>query len=99
MKGTIVKCLQEMVEGRFGKQEWQAILGDAGFTGPQLFSLSADVDEGKALGLFASTARVLEISAEQAADAFGDHWVNEYAPRVYQTIYARHRSAREFLLA
>ena len=99
MKGTILKCLQEMVENRFGKDEWKAILSDAGFAGPQLFSLSADVDEGKALALFASAARVLEISAEQAADAFGDHWVNDYAARVYQTIYARHKSAREFLLA
>ena len=99
MKGTILKCLQEMVEIRFGKPEWQGILSDAGFKGPQLFSLSADVDEGKALALFASTARVLEISAEQAAEAFGDYWVNDYAPRVYQTIYARHKSAREFLLA
>ena len=99
MKGTILKCLQEMVESRFGKPEWQEILKDAGFKGPQLFSLSADIDEGKAVGLFASAARVLEISAEQAADAFGDHWVNEYAPRVYQTIYARHKSARDFLLA
>ncbi len=99
MKGTILKCLQEMVESRFGKAEWQEILGDAGFKGPQLFSLSADVDEGKALALFASAARVLEISPEQAADAFGDHWVNEYAPRVYQTIYGRYKSAREFILA
>jgi hypothetical protein len=99
MKGTILKCLQEMVESRFGKPEWQEILKDAGFKGPQLFSLSADVDEGKAVGLFASAARVLEISAEHAADAFGDYWVNDYAPRVYQTIYARHKSARDFLLA
>jgi hypothetical protein len=99
MKGTILKCLQEMVEARFGKPEWQEILGDAGFKGPQLFSLSADVDEGKALALFASTARVLEISAEQAADAFGDFWVNDYAARVYQTIYARYKSARQFLMA
>ncbi len=99
MKGTILKCLQEMVESRFGKEEWQSILGGAGFKSAQLFSLSADIDEGKALALFASTAKVLEISAEKAADAFGDYWVNEYASRVYQTIYARHKSAREFLLA
>jgi hypothetical protein len=99
MKGTILKCLQEMVENRFGKQEWQAILSDAGFKGPQLFSLSADIDEGKALALFASTARVLEIGAGEAADAFGEYWVNDYASRVYQSIYARYKSAREFLLA
>ena len=99
MKGTIVKCLQEMVESRFGKEEWREILGDAGFKGPQLFSLSADIDEARALALFASSARVLEVSAEEVANQFGDFWVNDYAPRIYQTIYARHRSAREFLLA
>jgi hypothetical protein len=99
MKGTILRCLQEMVESRFGKDEWQGILSDAGLKGAQLFSMSADVDEGNALALFASTERVLEISAAQAADAFGDYWVNEYGPRIYQTLYARHTSAREFLLA
>jgi hypothetical protein len=99
MKGTILKCLQEMVESRFGKDEWREVLTDAGFKGPQLFSLSADIDDGKAVAMFGSAARVLEVDAQRVMDEFGDYWVNDYAPRVYQTIYGRYKSAREFLLA
>jgi hypothetical protein len=99
VKGTILKCLQEMVESRHGKDEWRDMLVDAGFKGPQLFSLSADIDDGKAVALFASAARVLEVGLQSVMDEFGDYWVNDYAPRVYQTIYGRYRNAREFLMA
>ena len=98
MKGTILKCLQEMVESRFGKQEWKQILSESGFAPTQLFTLSADVDEQKTLALFSNTAEVLEIPAEQVMDDFGDYWVNEYASRIYHTLFGRLKSAREFIL-
>ncbi len=99
MKGTIIKCLQEMVEKRHSKESWQQILNEAGLEGPQFFSLSSDVPDTDAIGLFEATASVLGLSPEATSDAFGDHWVNDYAARVYQTLYARLRSAREFILA
>jgi hypothetical protein len=35
---------------------------------------------------------------EQAAEAFGDYWVNVYAPNIYRTYFRTAKSAREFLL-
>lgn len=99
MKGTIVKCLQEMTEARQGKEAWVDALEQAGLTGPQFFTLSSDVEDAQALALFGAVGDVLGISPGEVADAFGDHWVNTYAPRVYQTLYARLGSAREFILA
>jgi len=99
MKGTIIKCLQEMVEKRHAKQDWQDILAEAGFDGPQFFNLSSDVDDAQAIALFGATGEILGLSHEETAKAFGDYWVNEYAARVYQTIYMRMRSARDFILA
>lgn len=34
----------------------------------------------------------------QAADAFGDYWVNDYAPNIYKSVYNKYKSAREFIL-
>ena len=99
MKGTILKCLQEMVESQHGKPVWQEILDEAGLQGSRFFTLSSDVADADAVALFQATASVLELGFQDAANAFGDHWVNVYAPRVYQTIYGRLKSAREFILA
>jgi len=99
MKGTILKCLQEMVEKRHSKESWQQILDEAGLEGTQFFSLSSDVPDTDAIALFEASASVLGLSAQETADAFGSYWVNDYAARVYQTLYGRLRSAREFILA
>lgn len=44
-----------------------------------------------------SVCKVLNISLTQAADAFGDYWVNEYAVKIYKSYYSP-KSAREFIL-
>lgn len=35
---------------------------------------------------------------EQAGDAFGDYWVNDYTPGIYKSIFSKYKSAREFIL-
>jgi hypothetical protein len=97
VKGTIIKCLQELVENRFGKPEWERIRTAAGHSGPFLVTLTSDVDEAEAVELFRQTSRILELGQAEVFDQFGDYWVNDYAPRVYRTIYARYKSPREFL--
>jgi hypothetical protein len=97
VKGTIIKCLQELVENRYGKPEWEEILERAGHTGPSLVTLTSDVEDAAAVRLFRQTGMVLEQSLTQVYDEFGDYWVNDYAPRVYRTIYARYTSPREFI--
>lgn len=98
MKGTIVKCLKEMVENKFGKDKWDAICEKSGFPKGGIISLSADIDDATVMKLLESTCTTLGVTLDQAADAFGDYWVNSYAPSVYKSIFAKYKSAREFIL-
>lgn len=98
MKGTIVKCLQELVVSRFGKENWIEICELAGFERHDEIPILLNVEDAVALELFTNTCSVLNLSFEDAADAFGDYWCNDYAPRIYASIYRRFKNAREFIL-
>lgn len=100
MKGTITNCLAELVETKFGKEMWQKVLVDAGLaaSATSVRMVTADVPDARAAALLESTCRVLNITFEQAADAFGEYWCCEYAPRQYQMIVRKFKSAREMIL-
>ncbi|MDY6903234.1 MAG: heme NO-binding domain-containing protein [Thermodesulfobacteriota bacterium] len=98
MKGTIVKCLKETVTTRFGEDKWQEICTRSDFPEESIISVSRDIDDEKVMQLFESTCAVLDISFPQAADAFGDYFVNEYAPNIYISIFNRFHNSRDFLL-
>lgn len=98
MKGTIVKCLKELVVNRFGADKWTAICQHSDFPPNQIINLSADIEDAKVMSLIGSTCSVLGITLEQAADAFGDYWVNDYAVVIYKHVYDKFSSCREFIL-
>ncbi len=97
MKGTIVKCLKDLIEEKFGKDQWTEISRKSGFT-QGFINITADIDDSIVMSLLENTCSVLEISLPEAADAFGDYWVNDYAPRIYKSVYGRFSNAREFIL-
>jgi hypothetical protein len=97
MKGVIVDCLRGLVENKFGKEKWKEALELAGFP-PKFIPLSnQDIPDEDVLKLVNAVCKVLNITLTQAADAFGDYWVNEYAVRIYR-IYYKPKTAKEFLL-
>jgi len=98
MKGVIAYCLSELVKEKFGKDKWEEALEKAGFTKSTIWGTTVDIDDHKVLNLVDSVCKVLHISLVQAADAFGDYWVNVFAPKVYHVFYKRATSAREMLL-
>ena len=101
MKGTITRCAKELVESRFGEDKWQAILEDADVDQDTRYRLSyptTDIDDSVAKDVLVSTGRVLGLSPEQVAEAFGEHWCCEYAPKIYSSIITRFNSAREMIL-
>ncbi len=100
MKGTITVCLIELVENKFGKDKWAAIIEDAGLAAQaSSFRMAPyDIPDEQVLKLIASTCKVLRITAQQAADAFGEYWCCTYAPEVYALIYKHFKSAREMIL-
>ena len=99
MKGSIPDSLQKLVVEHHGGQEsWAKILQHAQL--PRDFKIYShkDVDDEIVKQLIDSTAIVLGIPYETAADAFGDFWMNEYAPKHYFAFFNRAASAKEFLL-
>lgn len=98
MKGTIVKCLEELVVENFGEDTWRKSLEDAGLARTTIFLPMADVDDSKALEVVGALCKNLNISLEEAADAFGDYWVNVYARQLYPHFYTKSKTARDFLL-
>jgi hypothetical protein len=98
MKGTIVRCLEELVVKQFGKDKWEKSLEEAGIKNPRMFLPFEDVEDSVVLKLITTVCKNLNISLSQAADAFGDYWVNVYSQKLYPQYYAIHKTARDFLL-
>jgi hypothetical protein len=97
MKGTIVVCVKELVEKKFGKPAWEKALAEAGTPG-KTFLASADVPDATVLKILTSLTTISKLSMEQLMEAFGDFWVNDYGTRVYGAAFVRHASAMDFLL-
>lgn len=97
MKGTIVKCLEELVRKNHGDEKWKLIL-ERGNQKGNLFMASADVPDADAIALIQATAGVLGVSQEEAFEAFGNYWSTTYAPNLYPIYFQKAKTAREFLL-
>lgn len=99
MKGVIATCLAGLVKDNFGRDKWEDALEDAGLDRHAIFSATNMVEDKTVLKVVASVCKVLNITPLQAADAFGDYWVNVYAPRIYGAYLQEATSAKELLLS
>jgi hypothetical protein len=98
MKGTIARCLGELVCEKFGKDKWENALERAGLSRNTEFNLLQDVDDGAVMRVIDAVCKELNITNAQAVEAFGDYWVNIYASKLYKIYFDRAKSAKEFLL-
>jgi len=98
MKGTIVKCTQEMVASRFGEHKWSEVLKRAGLPKWRNFLNFEDVSDSEFALLIKSIAHVTGLSENQVMDAHGEYWSTIYAPRVYKRYFEKAHTARELLL-
>jgi hypothetical protein len=98
MKASVVKCIEDLVTEKFGRDKWDAILSASGLPGDSMFLPIADVPDEKAMEIVQNTAAVLGITVNQALDAFADYWVNVYGLKVYKAYYHGAKTAREFML-
>lgn len=99
MKGTIPKCVEEMVCTHHGRDTWKRVQALAGLESWHTFLTTEDVDDSVVLGLFGATAKVLGCSEQQVMDDYGMHWGTVYAPDIYGVFFKRASSAREMLLS
>ena len=98
MKGTIVKCLEELVISQFGKDMWEKSLEDAGLKKDAVFFSVSDVHDAAVMKVVEAACKNLNISLAAAADAFGDYWVNTYSQKIYHQYYTRNKTAKDFIL-
>jgi hypothetical protein len=98
MKGVVPSCLGEMVGKRYGDSAWQQVLETAGLSANTYFRPQEDVDDATVMRLLQSMCAVLGLGRMAAAEAFGEHWCCEFAPRIYRSYYVGCANAKEFLL-
>lgn len=99
MKGTIVKCLEEVVILKFGKDLWKQVLQKAGLPPNSMFLPFSDVDDETVLTLIAALCAERRLSLPQLARIFGEYWVREYSQKLYVHHYTKHKTAKDFLLS
>jgi len=87
-----------MVIEKFGIDKWKNALLKAGIGKEPLIMPISNVDDQIFLRVVNSLCEVLNISFIQAADAFGDYWVNVYSQKMYGVYYEGIKTAKEFLL-
>ena len=98
MKGSIVRCLSDLVKDNFGEQKWEEIMQQAGENPQKVFYPVSFVDDETVFKLIENTCKVLNLTKEQACDAFGDYWVNTYAPKLYSMYFTKYESAKQFIM-
>jgi hypothetical protein len=99
MKGTIVKCMQELVTSKFGADKWKESLRKAGVSESHYFSTTEDVDDAVVLEVMKCIAGVTALSMDKVMDAFGEYWCTVYAPDIYGVYFNKSKSTRELLLS
>ncbi|HMA63673.1 MAG TPA: heme NO-binding domain-containing protein [Chitinispirillaceae bacterium] len=97
MKGVIAMCLAELVESKFGKAQLETVLEKSGIDKFTRFLPSQDIPDDKIMNVVKNAGEILKMSMPQLADAFGDYWVNTFAPKIYKTYYNQATSAKEFI--
>jgi hypothetical protein len=97
MKGVIMACLSQLVAEKFGQEKLAEIMQACGMDPHKIFMATEDVPEETAMKMLQSTCEALHITLQQAADAFGEYWVNVYAPKIYGIYYKNVDNARDFL--
>ena len=98
MKGSIIKCLSDLVRNNFGENKWKEIVQQSGENPQMAIFATSDIDDKTAFKLIENTCKVLNLTKQQACDAFGDYWVNTYAPKIYSIYYPNFENAKQFIM-
>jgi hypothetical protein len=98
MKGSIVKCLADLVRSSFGEDKWNEIVTLSGENPNAPIRAIADFEDRTVFRMIDNTCKVLHLTRQQACDAFGDYWVNTFAPKVYGAYYHRFGDAKQFII-
>jgi hypothetical protein len=100
MRAQVFLCLLELVREKFGKEKLDQILAVSGLSDRKNYMRyfdGFDFSDEKFVELVQNLCKILNLTQEQAADAFGQYWVCEYAPKQYPHYFRGITSAEDFL--
>jgi len=98
MKGTIHKCLHELIVEKYGKSKWEVCLRSVNIAIDYRFTASEDVSDATTLNLVLNAVDILGVSAQQLFDEFGEYWCCVYAPKVYSFWYIGLKDSKDYIL-
>jgi methyl-accepting chemotaxis protein len=98
MKGTIVLCIAELVKTVGGDEKWREILRKSGLPEDLKLTRVADVDDAVIQTVLKNICEVLNLNILQVADAFGDYWINVYAPKHFKAYLFGLNSAKALIM-
>lgn len=99
MKGIILQCAINLVKDQFGGDETlKKILSEMGINEEMKVVVFEDLPDEMCLDFIKAAAKVLGVTEDDVMLAFGDYWVNVFAYRKYRVVYAKYKTAREFLI-
>lgn len=95
MKGVINSAIAEMVKKKFGPEAWAKITQEAGV--PEVFLATSSYPDEYTLRIVEAACKVLNLTPRDVFRAFAEHWMLEFAPRVYTAFFKTPKNAKEFL--
>ncbi|MDR2552686.1 MAG: heme NO-binding domain-containing protein [Treponema sp.] len=98
LKGTIVLCIAGLVKSKGGDNAWRTVLRTAGLPEDLKLTRVSDVDEESIQKVLAAICSTLHIGTPELIDAFGDYWVNVYAPKYYRAYSYGITSAKAMIM-
>jgi hypothetical protein len=96
VKGTIVKCMEELVTTKFGEDKWRESLKKAAIPEWRSFTTFCDVDEAEVMAIMNGIAGAASLSMEQLMEAFGEYWSTVYAPNIYVAYFPTPRARASY---
>lgn len=98
MKGVIVSCIAELVEEKFGGEMLSQVLATADLPKSVRASMGSDIDDAKVMQLIGAVCSEAKLTQTQVFDAFSEHWVSVFAPRMYGMYFRQSTTARDLFL-
>jgi len=99
VKGVILLCIKDMVVNKHGKNAWENILEAADLLKNMQISAYQDIEDDTVMEIIDSSCRLLKLSPEEIADAFGEHWISTYTQKFYRRFFEGIDNSMDFILS
>jgi hypothetical protein len=95
VKGTVIKCMEEVAMEKFGVDKWKYSLKVAGVPDDRTFKTSEVVADEQVRAIMKGLGAAAGISVIQVMEAFEEHWSSAYERDDCDAYFARTRKPAE----